>query len=327
MPQLLLTTRAGNEGPHLEILRNNGFDVKFLKDDDNPFNEDELIELLQDCEASLAGIEHYTPRVFDSCPNLRVVARYGVGFETVNVESATEHGVIVTTTPGVNHHAVAEQTIAMMMYLGRGLYDEARRVREKKWARIATPRIMGSTIGLIGLGRIGQAVATRARGLGMNVLAFEPYPNEEFVKQWEIELVSLDELLVRSDYVSLHCPMIPENFHLINEETIGKMKEGAILINTARGPLIDEKALIPALQSKKIKAAGLDVFETEPLPVDHPLQSIENTIFAGHVAGLDEESHHDTLEMIANTVLDLYRGGWPEFCIQNKGIENWSWNR
>lgn len=327
MPRLLLTTRAGNVGPHHEILKNNGFEVKFLKEDDNPFNEDELIELLQDCDASLAGIEPYTPRVFESCPRLRVVSRYGVGFDTVNVEAATEHQVVVTTTPGVNHHAVAEQAIAMILYLARGLYDQDRRVREKRWERIATPRIMNSTIGLIGLGRIGQAAATRAVGLGMKVIAFEPFPNQEFIEKWNIELVSLEELYARSDYISLHCPMIPENFHLINEKSISMMKDGVIVVNTARGPLIDEKALYQALKSKKIRAAGLDVFETEPLPLDDPLQSLENTVFAGHVAGLDVESHDDTLTMIANTVIDLYNGGWPEHCIQNKGLSNWKWER
>jgi phosphoglycerate dehydrogenase-like enzyme len=327
MPQLLLTTSAGNIGPHLEILKKNGFDVKFLKKSDNPLNEDELIELLQDCEASLAGIELYTPRVFESCPNLRVVSRYGVGFDTVNVEAATKNNVVVTTTPGVNHHAVAEQAIAMILYLGRGLYDQDRRVREKNWERIATPRIMNSTLGLIGLGRIGQAVATRARGLGMKVISFEPYPDQEFIKQWEIELTSLDDLYSKSDYISLHCPMIPENHHLINQNSISKMKTGAILVNTARGPLVDEKSLYEALKTKKIRAAGLDVFETEPLPVDDPLQSLDNTVFAGHVAGLDDESHHDTLTMIANTVIDLYNGGWPEHCIQNQGLDNWKWDK
>jgi phosphoglycerate dehydrogenase-like enzyme len=160
----------------------------------------------------------------------------------------------------------------------------------------------------------------------MKVVAYDPYPNHDFVKQYGIELTTLDHLFAVSDYVSLHLPMSPENKHLINAQSLAKMKQGAILVNTARGQLVDEKALYDALKSGHLAGAGLDVFEVEPLPTTSPLLEFNNVMFCGHLAGLDHESHHDTLKMCAEIIIGLYRGGWPRECIQNlKGVTDWKW--
>jgi phosphoglycerate dehydrogenase-like enzyme len=186
---------------------------------------------------------------------------------------------------------------------------------------------MGSTIGILGLGRIGRAVATRAVGLGMNVLAFEPYPQQEFVETWRVELVDeLDDLIPRCDYLSLHLPNTPETHHVMNAERLAKMKPGSVLINTARGPLVDEAALIEALVSGPMRAAGLDVFEVEPLPEDSPLLQLDNVLLSGHVAGLDHESHEGTFKMVADTIIKLHSGEWPSDRIVNmKGVTDWTW--
>ncbi|MDA1229573.1 MAG: NAD(P)-dependent oxidoreductase, partial [Planctomycetota bacterium] len=182
------------------------------------------------------------------------------------------------------------------------------------------------TLGLVGLGRIGQATATRAIGLGMKVLAFDPYPSADFVTKCGITMVSLEDLLAKSDFVSLHSPMSPATKHMINDKSIATMKDGAVVINTARGPLIDEAALIRALKSGKLRAAGLDVFEVEPLPASSPLISMPNVLLAGHVAGMDNESHEDTWALGANIIIRLHRGEWPAECIQNlKGVTGWKW--
>ncbi|MCL4115207.1 UNVERIFIED_CONTAM: hypothetical protein GTU68_041580 [Idotea baltica] len=187
---------------------------------------------------------------------------------------------------------------------------------------------MGSTIGIVGLGRIGQALAWRAAGLGMKVLAFEPFPHRDSVQQHRIEVVGLNELLKKSDFVSLHCPMSPDTRHLINAESIGKMKDSAVLINTSRGQLVDEAALYDALNNGKLRAAGLDVFDKEPLAAGSPLMELENAIFSGHVAGLDNESHEDTFIMCAEIICGLRRGEWPGHCIQNlSGVRDWTWDR
>lgn len=328
MPRVICTSLNAETGPHVEMLKSAGFDVACIPRDRNAYVNETLIEMVRDADAIIAGSEPYPRKVLQALPRLRVIARTGVGFDAVELPAADELGIVVATTPGVNHHAVAEHTIAMLMGLARGFPLIDRQVRSGKWQRVARPRVMGRTIGIVGMGRIGQAVATRAVGLGLKVLAFEPYPNREFCEKWGIELVRFDDLLARSDYVTLHCPMSKENHHLINARTIEKMKPGVVLINTARGLLINEKDLYEALKSGRIRAAGLDVFEVEPLPTTSPLLELDNVILAGHLAGLDEESHADTFAMSASTIIDLHAGRWPAERIQNlKGVSGWTWVR
>lgn len=328
MSKVLSASLNSEVGPHIESLESAGFEVKHPQDTASLFTEEGLIAELSDCVASVAGSEPYTARVIEACPELRVISRSGVGYDAIDLAACDKAGVVVATTPGVNHHSVAEHTIAMLMGVARGFPELDRRVRENRWKRIAYPRVMGRTLGIIGLGWIGRAVAFRAIGLGMNVLAYEPYPNQEFLEQWRVELTDLDDLFARSDYVSLHCPMTPESRHIINADSIAKMKPGSVLINTARGPLVDEKALYDALKSGHIRAAGLDVFEVEPLPMDSPLLELDNVLLAGHVAGLDKESEHDTFVMVADTIKQLRDGKWPRERIRNlTGVTDWKWER
>lgn len=316
----------GDNAPHVEMLSAKGFQVEFCRPGLNPYVEDHLIEMVKDAVAAVAGSEPYTRRVLEACPHLRVIARTGVGYDAVDLPTCNERGIVVATTPGVNHHAVAEHTIAMLMAVGRGWPRLDQEVRVGIWSRAATPRIMGSTLGIVGLGRIGRAVATRARGLGMKVISHDPFASREFAEQWEIDLVSLDDLYCRSDYITLHSPATAETRHMINAQSLKRMKPGAVLINTARGALIDEPALIDALKSGHLRGAGLDVFEKEPLPITSPLLKMSNVLVSGHVAGLDHESHRDTFTMCANIIIDLHEGRWPTECIRNpEGLKNWKW--
>lgn len=328
MPRVLCTSLNSENGPHHGILKDAGFDCVDVPRELNLFREDDLIRALVGCGAVIAGSEPYTARVFESSPQLRVIARSGVGFDAIDVAACDKADVVLTTTPGVNHHAVAEHTIALLMGVARRFPELDQRVRENRWQRAAYPRVMGSTLGIVGLGRIGRAVATRAIGLGMNVLAYDPVPNEEFAEQWRVELTTFDDLLARSDYVSLHLFMSAENRRLMNSANFAKMKSGSVLINTARGGLVDEPALIEALRSGHLRGAGLDVFEVEPLPMDSPLLELPGVLLSGHVAGLDTQSQHDTFTMVAETIIDLHKGGWPAHCIQNlKGVTGWNWQR
>ena len=324
--QVLVTTLVGEDGPHWEILRRTGFEIVVVDRRLDLGMADNLIGALKDCVACIAGSEPYTPQVIAACSKLRVIARTGVGFDAVDLPACDEARVVVATTPGVNHHSVAEHTIAMLLSVARGFPGLDRKVREGRWGRVALPRVMGRTLGLVGLGRIGRAVATRARGLGLNVLAFDPFPNREFAEQWQVELTTLDDLLSRSDFVSLHLPMDQSVKHLINADSLWRMKRGAVLINTARGPLVDEAALYDALRSGQLRAAALDVFETEPLSLDSRLLQLDNLLLSGHIAGLDLESQHDTLEMAAQVIVDLQQGRWPAECIRNlTGVRDWTW--
>lgn len=328
MPKVLCASLNADRGPHIEILQAAGFELKHVPAGTDIFVEENLVSLLKDCVAVIAGSEPYPATVLRACPELRVIARSGVGYDAIDLEACDKAGVVVTTTPGVNHHAVAEQTIALLLGVARGFPEADRQVREGRWQRFVFPRVMGSTLGLVGLGRIGRAVATRAVGLGMNVLACDPFPHVEFAEQWGVELTGFDDLLGRSDYVSLHCFMSAGNRHLMNAGTFAKMKKGSVLINTARGGLVDEKALYQVIKSGHLRGAGLDVFEIEPLPLDSPLLTLDNVLTAGHVAGLDIESVRDTFTMVAETIISLRDGGWPAECVRNmQGVTGWKWNR
>jgi D-3-phosphoglycerate dehydrogenase len=328
MPKVRSLSLNSHNGPHYSILRANGFEVECAPKGKDLFKEDDLIDVLADCDAVVAGSERYTRRVIESAPKLRAIARSGVGYDAVDLAACDKAGIVVTITPGVNHHTVAEHTIALLMGVSRGFPEMDRRVRENRWLRIARPRVMGRTLGILGLGRIGRAVATRAVGLGLKVLAYDPYPNREFAEQWGVELTSFDDLLSRSDYVSLHSAASAQTRHMINAQTLARMKRGAVLINTSRGSMVDEKALYEALKSGQLRAAGLDVFEVEPLPLDSPLLKLDNVLLSGHVAGLDIESNEDTFVMLANTLVKLHQGSWPAECVVNlKGVTDWKWNR
>ena len=328
MPKAVSLSLGSGEYPYFQKLVEAGFEVSMCPEGKRPFNEDDLIEILSGVSASVAGSEPYTRRVIESSPDLRVIARTGVGFDAVDLDACNEHGVVVATTPGVNHHAVAEHTIALLMGIARHFPVQDMAVRKASWTRLAAPRVMGSTIGIVGLGRIGRAVATRAHGLGMKIISHDPFASVEFADQWNIELVKLDELYARADYISLHSPATEETTHMINAESLGKMKDTAVVINTARGALIDEPALIQALKNGVIRGAGLDVYEQEPLPADSPLIELDNVLLSGHIAGLDIESHNGMFNMAADVIIELHNGGWPTECIRNiENGSNWSWTR
>jgi phosphoglycerate dehydrogenase-like enzyme len=326
MPLVVVTGLNGDVGPHWELLKKAGFEARVASREVDLFQAETLIPEIKDAAAIIAGSEPYSAETLAKLPKLRAIVRMGVGFDAIDVPECDKLKIVVATTPGVNHHAVAEHTIALLMAVARGFPARDQFVRKGTWKRFGTPRIAGRTIGLVGLGRIGQATATRAIGLGMKVIAYDPFPNKDFAAEHKIELVSFDELIARSNYVSLHLPMSKENYHIINAQTIAKMQPGTIVINTARGPLIDEKALYDALKSGHLAGAGLDVFEIEPLPLTSPLLKLDNVLLCGHLAGLDFESQHDTLKMCAEIIISLRDGGWPKQCIQNLvGVTDWKW--
>jgi D-3-phosphoglycerate dehydrogenase len=326
MVRVLCTALNGESGPHFKMLEEAGHECLVPDRSRDLWNNAVLIDTLKGFDAVIAGSEPYPPDVIAAIPHVRVLARAGVGFDAINLKACDEAGIVVATTPGCNHHAVAEHAIAMLMALGRGFPALDQEVRRGEWKRIPYPRISECTLGLVGLGRIGQATATRAVGLGMKVLSFDPYAPADFVRKHGITMVSLEELFRQSDFISLHSPSTAETKHMINDKSIATMKDGAVIINTARGPLIDEPALIRALQSGKIRAAGLDVFEVEPLPLTSPLIGMSNVLLAGHVAGLDNESHDATWALGAEIILKLHGGEWPADCIQNlKGVTGWKW--
>ncbi|HVA47181.1 MAG TPA: phosphoglycerate dehydrogenase [Pirellulales bacterium] len=329
MPRVLVTPTVikNQPGPYRNVLETAGFEVAYpsVKLSESVPDAGLLMEQLQGASAVLAGSELYDREVLEKA-GLRVIARMGVGYDAIDVAAASRAGTLVTIVPGTNHHSVAETTLVLLLGVFRGFPGRDREVRGGVWRRQALPRLAGRTLGLVGLGRIGQAVVPRAIGLGLKVIAYDPQPNEAFAGLHGVKLMSLDELLADADIVSLHLPCTPETTDLIDARTLARMKQGAVLINTSRGGLVDENALAEALAGGKLMAAGLDVFKTEPLPLDSPLLKLDNVLLSPHMGGLDFESQRDMSTMAAQCIADLYQGRWPEGCVVNAELRpGWKW--
>jgi phosphoglycerate dehydrogenase-like enzyme len=282
--------------------------------------EEELFGQLEGISATLAGSEPYTRRVIQAHPALRVIARVGVGYDAVDVAAATEGGVAVTITPGTNQDAVAEHTFALILAIAKAVAEHHPLIQAGKWPRRANLPLRGRTLGIAGLGRIGKAVALRGECFGMRLLAYELYPDRDFAAKHGVSLVSFDQLLAGSDWLSLHMPMSPETKYLINRNTLAKMKPTAYLINTARGGLVCEADLAEALRARRIAGAGLDVFEQEPPGKDNVLLGLDNVVFTPHAAGVDLQSRDDMALSGAQSIVALARGEWPAEQIVNPEI-------
>ncbi len=310
--KILVTARSFRnvEGEHQEILRRAGYEVVFSPYD-RPLQPGELAELIGDAVAVIAGVDSFTKEVFERAPQLRVVSRFGVGVDNVDLAAATEHKVVVTITPGANAVAVAELTILLMLALARHLPVHDRWVRAGEWKRGTGMELMGATLGLVGLGSIGQEVAVRARAFGMRVLATRRHPTHSDIADevWPPE--RLPDLLRVSDVVSLHLPLTPETYHMIGAKEMALMKPTAFLVNTARGGLVDEQALYEALRERRLAGAAFDVFEQEP-PGESPLLQLDNFIATPHIGSATVQTARRMGWMAAQNALAVLEGRRPE---------------
>jgi phosphoglycerate dehydrogenase-like enzyme len=323
MPRVLIAAREVVlvQDRYRDVLEAAGLELVF-PDPGRPdqLSEDELLAALEGVEATVAGSEPYTARVLAAHPQLRVIARVGVGYDAVDVATATARGVAVTIAPGTNHGSVAEHTFALMLGFTRHLPARHQGVATSGWPRFISLPLRGRTLGLAGLGRIGKAVAVRAAAFEMRVLAYDPFPDRTFCHTYGITLVPFEQLLAESDFLSLHLPLTPQTRHIINRETLAKMKPGAVLVNTSRGGLVCEAELMVALREKKLGGAALDVFETEPLPADHPLRAMPDVVLTPHAAGVDIRSLGDMARSAAEAVVALRRGDWPAEKVVNPEV-------
>jgi D-3-phosphoglycerate dehydrogenase len=264
------------------LLRADGHDLRFgAGGKTTPVAE--VIESLQGATAVIAGQEPYTAEVFDACPELQLVVRFGVGFDAVDVPAASERGVLVATIPGTNEWGVADHTFGLMIDLAHGISRHDRAMRRGEFKGQRGVDVFQATLGIVGLGRIGRSVATRGFGFDMLVISYEPYPLMPFVEEHGVELTSMDEVFRRSDFVTLHLPSMPETLHVVDASKLALMKPTAFLINTARGDLVDEDALYEALCSGQIAGAGVDAWTTEP-QVDPRWYELDNVVITPHSA-------------------------------------------
>jgi len=315
----------GQAGPYRDLLEAAGLAIRYPPPGVDTLVRENLLPLLEGAEAMIASTEALSEEVL-SQSSLRVVARMGVGYDSVDVAAATRLGIAVTITPGTVEDSAAEHTLALMLGVSRGLLARDREVRQGQWRRQAMPRLAGKLLGLIGLGRIGGRVARLVQGIGMRVAAHDPFADAAAAAERDIELVSLQELLAAADVVSLHLPCTAQTENLINQATLAAMKPGAILVNTSRGGLVDEDAVVAALREGRLLGAALDVFKSEPLPIDSPLVGLDNVLLCTHMAGLDEQSQRDSARLAAQCVVELHEGRWPEGCVVNREIrDGWKW--
>jgi phosphoglycerate dehydrogenase-like enzyme len=317
-------TLIGVEASYLKVLRDAGFDVVVQKQN-RQLLEDEILSELKGAVACIAGSEPYTPKVIAANPQLRCIARAGVGYDAVDLQAATDHGVAVAFAPGTNQDAVAEHTFTLILALAKNLINQHNGTMTYKWPRQANLPLRGRTLGIAGLGRIGKAVAIRGAAFGMKLLAYEPFPDQAFAAKYNINFVPMERLLKESDYLTLHVPLTTESKYLINKKSLALMKPTAYLINTSRGGLVCEAELLEVLKRKGIAGAALDVFEDEP-PGKTPLFDLDNVVLTPHAAGVDLQSRDDMAEAAAKAIAALSRGQWPAEQIVNPQVrERFKW--
>lgn len=316
-----------------EPLEAAGYEVKVGRSfDASPgtvYGEEELIEMLRDAEAVIVSTrERITARVLHSCPRLKIVAKATIGVENIDIEEATRLGVLVVNSPAPeNYLGVAEATIGLMLALLKRLPANQRRVDEYGWKDIATlgSLLAGKTVGIVGLGRIGANVARRLTGWDVEILAADPYIEPATAYAVGARPVPLEKLLVESDILTLHVVLTPETKHMINDQTLRAMKRSACLINTSRGGVIDEGALIGVLNENRLAAAALDVFEVEPLPPDSPLRALspERVVLTPHSIGNNLALRETGTRMAVEGVLRALRGELPENLKNPAAVERW----
>lgn len=291
------------------------FEVRMWHDEKAPAPREEILKQVKEAHALWTMLSDQIDReVFESAPNLKIVTNLAVGYNNIDIHAAHARGVMVTNTPDVLTESTADLTFALLLATARRIIEAEKSVRSgdwKSWSPMGMTgrNVGGATLGIIGLGRIGEAVANRAKGFGMKVL----YHNRTRRSFEDVEYAEFDDLLKQSDYVVILTPLTEETRGMIGERELALMKETACLINVARGGIVDEAALYDALKAEKIWGAGLDVFETEPVPLDHPLLSLPNLTVLPHIGSATVQTRLAMMEMNAKAITD---------CLEGKRVEN-----
>jgi len=293
-------------------------DVNY-RDEVPPPSREELLDAVDDVDAIYCTLnERIDKEVMDKAGKLKVVGTMSVGVDHIDVEYATSKGIYVVHTPGVLTETVADHTWALLLATARRVVEADKTIRDGKWEIPWAPTMMlgydvyGKTLGVIGVGRIGSAVARRAKGFNMRVLYYDIVRRRDLEEELGIEYVELDKLLRESDFVTLHVPLTPETKGLIKERELRLMKKTAILVNTSRGAVVDQRALTRALQEGWIAGAGLDVFEKEPIPVDDPLLKLENVVLTPHIGSASHDTRNKMAEYVADGIIKVLRGERPD---------------
>ncbi len=275
--------------------------------------EDEFCAEIRGVEAVIAGGEWWTERVFQAGDKLKIVARTGAGVEHVDLAAASRHGVWVTNTPGATSHAVADFTLGLMLCLLRNMPAMVQDMKEGKWEQFRGRELGSLTVGIVGVGSIGKEVIKRAHGFGATILGYDVAPDEQFGRQWQVQYVALDDLLARSDIVSLHCALNEQTHGLIDEHRLSLIKKDAYLVNTSRAGVVDKDALVATLKAGEIAGAAIDVHDPAPCPPHDPLVALDNVIATPWTAYKTEEAISRMCTAAAADVVAVLSGGVPKY--------------
>lgn len=307
--KVLVTARSFGTVDDLavKILKDHHCEVKKLEAADGPIAE-QLRRELPDADAVIAGLEDYDRALIESAAKLKVISRYGVGYDKVDLEAAAERQIKVTVTPGANGDSVADLAVTLMLCCARNVVIMDNGIKGRNQTRPSGVEMWGKTLGVVGAGRIGKGVAKRCTGFNMKILCYDQYEDEAFKKDCGAEYVDLDTLIRNSDFITIHSPLTPETRNMFGAEQFKAMKPDAILINTARGGIVDEDALYEALKNGEIRAAALDATVDEP-PYDSPLCTLPNCILTPHAGAATKEAVSKMGLMAAQNAIDVLTGG------------------
>lgn len=280
---LVTSTSYGKTDPRLKTELEAQTGCVIYNPTGKPLSSTELANLLPGIDGLIAGLDVIDRGALEKAERLKVIARYGVGVDNVDLQAAREKGIVVTNTPGANSVSVAELALGLMLALMRHIPEALESVRQGKWPRLSGISMQGKTVGILGLGAIGKQIVRRLAGFDCRILAYDPYPDEAFAIEHGVVLAPVDQVVSSADILSLHLPLLPETRELVNGEFLSRMKPGSYLINTSRGELVDEEALLKALQSGHLGGAGLDAFAVEPPDPANPLLHLPQVIATPHL--------------------------------------------
>jgi D-3-phosphoglycerate dehydrogenase len=308
--KVLITPRGfANYGlDKVRYMESKGLEVHY-NNTGKAYTKEEFYNLASDADAIIVGVDIIDKELIDKCPNLKVLCKFGVGTDNIDVDYAKEKGIFVGRTVGSNSKAVAEHVVALMFADAKNLYNTAKEVKDHKWNKPTGQEISGKTLGIIGFGMIGKHIANFANGLGMKVYAYDAFEiTDETAKEFNVEKKSFEEIISESDYISLHVPLLESTKNMLSTEEFKKMKNDACLINAARGGIVDEEALYEALINKEIRSAYFDVYSTEPPTEDDKLLALDNFVLTPHTAARTIESEKRTCEMSTEIILQNLLG-------------------
>ncbi len=315
---LVRAAAAGNNSLQdaFDLLRENGFEWTLMNKPDSEYRVEDFVEVMKGTQAVIAGGEPWGEELFDVCPDLKILARFGAGYDKVDVAKATERGIMVTNARVFElSNGVAELAVGMAIASFRELANGCEDLRSGLFKGRSTRQLLGKTVGIIGFGNIGRRIAELLAAFKVHLLCHDPFIDADAAAKLSAEPVAFDRLLAESDIVFLCAPSTPENYHLFNAATFAKMKKGATFINVARGKMMDEKALVNALVSGHLAGAALDVWEIEPVSPDNPLLKLKNVLPLPHLAGDTGEGSAAIAKCCARQVVDALSGKIPQYLI------------